>query len=68
MKKIQQTFFVEILSPKGPLKKKKKIPLLTQRPLFFVIFASPNAPYIENQGLTPASVLYSSAPPPGKEH
>ena len=40
-----------------------KIPLLTQRPLFLVIFASPNAPYIENHGLTPASLLYGSDPP-----
>ena len=39
-----------------------KIPLLTRRSPFFVIFASPNAPYIENQGFTSASVLYGSAP------
>ena len=32
-------------------------------PLFIVIFASPNAPYIENLGLAPTSVLYGSAPP-----
>ena len=29
---------------------------------FVAIFVSPNAPYIENRGLTPASILYGSAP------
>ena len=39
-----------------------KIPRPTQGPLLFVIFASPNVPYFENRGGTPASasVLYGS--------
>ena len=36
------------------------IPLLTHRPLLFVIFASLNASYTENRGLTPTSVLYGN--------
>ena len=41
-----------------------KIPLLTQRPLFFCNFASLNAFYIENQVIKPPSVLYDSVPLP----
>ena len=41
-----------------------KFSLLTcySRPIVFVIFASPNAPYFENWGRTPTSVLCSSDP------
>ena len=53
--------FFEILSPKDPLFCVKSI--LTQN-LSFLIFkyCLPNAPYIKNRNLTPASVLYGSAP------
>ena len=58
--------FLDILSPKDPLfskqnkkqkqknkKQNQKKTRLTQRPFFFAMFASLNAPYIKNRGLTP---------------